>query len=185
MIFNIKDISRSIPAIKVPVRKKAGEKQAAKFKLIKANGEKIKKIAKTIFGNFNLNKNSAKVLLALLYWSSGAKYPSSNFVAFSNSDPRLVKTFLYLLRATFKISEPRIKIHLQLYQTQDQKRMTGFWSKLLSIPEKQFYPPTIHRPPKRPIRPDYSGTCTVRYHSLEILLTIMKLYEELSNTIKH
>lgn len=182
MIFNINEITRSIPSsLKFP-RKKTDKKHAAKFKVVKTDKQNIKKIAKIIFGNFNLNKNSAKVLLALLYWSSGAKYPSSNFVAFSNSDANLVKTFLNLLRQTFAISEPKIKIHLQLYSTQDQKKMTEFWTKLLSIPIKQFYQPTVTKPPKRS-RPDYFGTCTVRYHSLELLLTIMELCKELGNAI--
>ncbi len=192
MIFNINEITRSIPSLKKAVRFKAGKKQLAKINLNKTDGVKInphtsrgvgiKKIARVIFGNFNLNKNSAKVLLALLYWSSGSKYPSSNFVSFSNSDSNLVKTFLNLLRKTFDINESRIKIHLQLYLTQDKKKMTEFWSKLLNVSQKQFYNPTITKPPTHP-RPNYFGTCTVRYHSLELLLTIMELCKELGNAI--
>jgi len=182
MIFNTSEITRSIPSLKKVIGRKINKKLPAKIDLTKTDNEKIKKIAKVIFGNYKLNKNSAKVLLALLYWSSGAKYPSSNFVAFSNSDSGLVKTFLNLLRGTFKIIEPRIKIHLQIYSTQDEKKMTEFWSKLLSVSQKQFYNPTITKPPKHP-RPDFFGTCTVRYHSLELLLTIMELCKELENAI--
>jgi len=183
MIFNINEINKTIPALikiswRISVKKKPGG-----FKIVKSDNKKRRKITKTIFGNYELNKNSARVLLALLYWSSGAKYPASNFVAFSNSDSDLVKTFLNLLRLTFNISEPRIKIHLQLYSTQDGKKMTEFWSKLLGVPQRQFYKPSIFNPPKRHVRPDYFGTCTVRYHSLDLLLTLTELWNELSKTI--
>lgn len=182
MIFNTNEITHSIPLLKKVIRRQTNKKPPVNIRLNKTDGEKIKKIAKVIFGDYKLNKNSAKVLLALLYWSSGAKYPSSNFVAFSNSDPGLVKTFLNLLRKTFNITESKIKIHLQLYSTQDKKTMTEFWHKLLSVSHKQFYQPTITKPPKK-VRPDYFGTCTVRYHNLNLLLTMMELCQELKNSL--
>src|SRR3972149_6782145 len=36
-----------------------------------------------------INVSTVKLLVSLLYWCEGAKYPSSNSLAFVNSDPQL------------------------------------------------------------------------------------------------
>jgi hypothetical protein len=202
MIFNINEISEKIKAIKREKRPAqespkrrffprlaiSPQASAAKtgpkiFKIAKEGQDRRKKIAKIIVSNYKLNKTSAKVLLALLYWSSGAKYPANNFVAFSNSDPNLVKMFLNLLRTTFPIAEAKIKTHLQLYTSHDQKKVTRYWSELLNIPVRQFYKPTIKKTKRNIRHSNYFGTCTVRYYSLDLLLKIMEIYEELANAI--
>jgi hypothetical protein len=201
MIFNINEISEKIQKKVKPKRLKKEEprkptlpflsisppktdkKSDSKiFEIVKSGKNKRKSIAKIIVNRYKLNKTSARILLALLYWSNGSKYPSSNFLAFSNSDANLVKTFLSLLRSTFPINESKIRVHLQLYKNQDTKKLIYYWSKLLNIPKIQFYKPTITKPPKT-VRSDYFGTCTIRYYSLDLLLTIMGIYEEVANII--
>lgn len=200
MIFNINEISKkiekkirrkrpekielprpSLPRLSIlppPPKKKAGNKI---FKIAKTGRNKRKATAKIIVNNYHLNKTSAKVLLALLYWSGGSKYPSSNFVAFSNSDANLAKTFLNLLRSTFSINESKIRIHLQLYEGCDEKKIIKFWNELLKVPKKQFYKPTFKKLKRKAKQKNYFGTCTIRYYSLDLLLTIMEIYEELAN----
>ncbi len=131
--------------------------------------------------NFNIDEDLAKIFVSLLYWCEGSKYPAGSFVAFSNSDWDLVKTFLELLRKGFKIQENKIRVHLQLHSTHPRQKMTKFWSDLLRIPTNQFYKPTITEPTRRMKRLDYKGTCTVRYYDFKLLLKIIGLYESLSN----
>jgi len=202
MIFNIDEISEKIrkkPRPKMPEieerpkhalpslsisEKKSDKKSDTKiFEVVKSAKNKRKSIAKIVVNRYKLNKTSARILLALLYWSNGSKYPSSNFIAFSNSDANLVKTFLNLLRSTFPIKESRIRIHLQLYKTHNIKKAVQYWSRLLEIPKTQFYKPTVTKPPKKISRSDYFGTCTIRYYSLDLLLTIMGIYEEVATII--
>ena len=202
MIFNINELSEKIrkkPRPKTPKiieaskhalpslsisEKKLDKKSDTKiYEVVKSAKNKRKSIAKIVVNRYRLNKTSAKILLALLYWSNGSKYPSSNFIAFSNSDANLVKTFLNLLRSTFPIKESRIRIHLQLYKNQNIKKLIQYWSKLLEIPKIQFYKPTVTKPPKKIPRSDFFGTCTIRYYSLDLLLTIMEIYEEVANII--
>jgi len=202
MIFNLNEISEKIrrktrikkpkikeqkkhalPSLSISEKKTDKKSQTKIFEVIKSARNKRKSIAKIIVNRYKLNKTSARVLLALLYWSNGSKYPSSNFLAFSNSDANLVKTFLNLLRSTFPIKESRIRIHLQIYRTHNLKRMIQYWSELLDIPKTQFYKPTITKPPKKILRSNYLGTCTIRYYSLDLLLTIMGIYEEIANII--
>ena len=45
----------------------------------------------------------AKILCALIYWCEGAKVKTG--IAFTNSDPNLVRTFLHLLKTGFDIDE--------------------------------------------------------------------------------
>jgi len=202
MIFNINEISEKLkkitrhrkrkkslrprhPIPQLQIRPKVLKNKSVPriFKIAALGRDKRKKFAKIIVGNYKLNKTSAKILLALLYWSSGAKYPANNFVAFSNSDSKLVKTFLNLLRITFPIKESKIRIHLQLYTTHDKNKIMEFWSKLLDVPIAQFYKPNIKKPRQTIINRNYFGTCTVRYYSIDLLLKIMEIYEQLAKII--
>jgi len=204
MIFNIEEISEKIREKKRQARPKTHPKRASRslvitqkalpealpdetapkiFEIAKAGQEKRKAAAKIIVSNYHLDKPASKILLALLYWSSGSKYPSSNFVAFSNHDQNLVKTFLNLLRKTFSIDESKIKVHLQLRADQNRKEMVSFWSSLLQVSADQFYKPTITKAQLKKKSANHYGTCTVRYYSLELLLKIMEIYEGLANVI--
>jgi hypothetical protein len=202
MIFNINELSERIkrkyrlkqpkkeeqkkhalPSLSISEKKTDKRSETKIFEVVKSARNKRKSIAKIVVNRYKLNKTSSRILLALLYWSSGSKYPSSNFLAFSNSDSNLIKTFLHLLRSTFPIKESRIRIHLQLYKTHDIKKVIRYWSTLLEIPKNQFYKPTITKPPKKISRSDYFGTCTIRYYSLDLLLTIMDIYEEVAAII--
>ena len=59
-----------------------------------------------IVENIKINdRKTAKILVSMLYWCEGSKYPSTNFVSFSNSDVNLVRTFLQLFRIGFQPKE--------------------------------------------------------------------------------
>ena len=140
--------------------------------------DRAKRKSTKLGNNVILTEKKAKFLASILYWCEGSKYPSSNFIAFSNSDTGLIATFLKLFRLGFHPKENKLKVSLQLHSTHDKKKITSFWSKILKIPESQFYKPTITKPTKNMKRRDYKGTCTVRYYNVYILLEIMGLYEE-------
>lgn len=144
---------------------------------------KIKKKGISSVNNFSLTPEMAKILASTLYWCEGARYPSSNFVGFSNSDALLVKTFLEVFRKGFEPKENKIRAHLQLHTTHDKEKMTTFWSKLLKIPKTHFYKPTITLPTGRMKRYNYKGTCTIRYHDLSILLEMVGIYDGLARKI--
>lgn len=133
-----------------------------------------------------LNKISisqAKLLCALLYWCEGSKYPSSNTLAFSNSDISLITTFLFLLRKAFNVDEDKLRIHLQLHTTHNRHKTITYWSKLLNIPKDKFYKSTITKPTHVMKRLNYRGTCTIKYHDVKLLLGLMGIYESLANKI--
>lgn len=133
--------------------------------------------------NIKITKENAKILASILYWCEGSKYPSTNFISFSNSDVNLVKTFLNLFQIGFQPDKNRLKVHLQLHTTHNKKEIIYFWSKLLKIPESQFYKPTFTEPTKNMKRRNYKGTCTIRYYDVYLLLEMMGIFEEFSKEI--
>ena len=125
--------------------------------------------------SLSIDKITAKVLVALIYWCEGYKYPNCNCIGFANSDVNLVKTFLRLFRIGFNPKEEKLKVHLQIHDTHDKNEVTHFWSQVLNIPISQFYKPTITKPLLKMKRMDYKGTCTIRYYDVS-------LYQEISGT---
>lgn len=143
-----------------------------KRKLIKTSENSI---FKTIDAKISIPQ--AKIYTALLYWCEGSKYPATNKVYFTNSDPELVKLFLFLLRRSFLLDESRIRVHLQLHNIHSQEKMKDFWSKLLLVPKAQFIKPTITHMKRGKHRRSYFGTCTVRYPDFTLLLKLTGIYE--------
>ncbi|MDO8451456.1 MAG: hypothetical protein Q7S76_01160 [bacterium] len=131
----------------------------------------------------SLQKDYAKIFVALLYWCEGAKYPSSNAVAFVNSDVGLVKIFVLLFRHAFVIEESKFRVYLQIHSNQDFKELKTYWSRQLTISEKQFMKPTVTNPNGRKHRIAYLGTCTVKYHDYRLLLRLMGIYEAFTKKI--
>lgn len=146
--------------------------------------DKAKEKSTGLARNMDITKEDAKILASILYWCEGSKYPSSNFVAFSNSDVDLVITFLDLFRLGFQPREDKLRVSLQLHTTHDKEKMNYFWSKILKIPKSQFYKPTITKPTKNMKRRNYNGTCTIRYYNVYLLLEIMGIFEEISKKFK-
>lgn len=139
--------------------------------------EKTRKEIYQKIGNIRLSRESKLLCLALLYWCEGSKYPASNNVAFSNSDPSLIKSFLQLFRDSFPIDEKKFRVHLQLHSTHRTDREFRFWNDLLHIPVRQFYSPTITEPHQRRKRLNYHGTCTIKYHDVRLQLGLAGIVE--------
>lgn len=119
---------------------------------------------------------------ALLYGCEGSKYPAQNGVAFSNSDPYLVLSFLKLLQKSFKLDKNKFSVHLQIHTTHDYQILKKYWSDLLKIPESKFIKPTIAVPKGNKHRDDYKGTCTLKYHDYTIQLKLLGIFDKFKNS---
>jgi hypothetical protein len=156
------------------------QSESTPFKNARIKDQQRKERFKPLVDAFSLDSKSAKLLVSLLYWCEGSKPPVTQSLQFANSDPRLVRTFIALLRYGFSIEESRVRAHLQIHETQDYAELLRFWSTLLSIPPSQFHKPTITKPQQKMKRRDYLGTCTIRYHDVALLLSITGIYEALA-----
>ncbi len=153
------------------------------FNKARANEINLKNMFKGLVKTYSIDSNTAKILTALFYWCEGSKYPASNCLGFTNSDPALVKTFLELLRKGFVIEESRLKASLQIHSTHEYNDVLKFWSDLLKINKDKFYRPTITQPRHNMKRQNYVGTCTIKYHDVKLLLSIIGLYESFAVTV--
>lgn len=124
-----------------------------------------------------IDSSLAKILTSLLYWCEGAKYPGTNKVDFTNSDPKLLQLFIILLRRAFTLDSSKFRVHVQIHTVQNFEDVRKFWSKLLDIPESQFIKPTITKMKGGKHRKEYHGTCSVRYMDFRILLKLTGIYE--------
>jgi len=153
------------------------------YKKARLNEKKQKEGNIKIFNNYIFDKKQAKILLSLLYWCEGSKYPSSNCVAFSNSDPAMMVTFIRLLRKGFNIDNNKLRVRLQYHSIHNINIENKFWSKLLEIPLDQFNKHVVTIPNNKRKRSNYRGTCTIKYYDVKLLLNIIGIYEHLSSLI--
>lgn len=129
------------------------------------------------------DKAKAKLVVALLYWCEGSKYPSSTAVTMVNSDPELMKTFVRLLRRAYELDESKFHVHVQIHTTHDFEKVREYWSKMLQIEPSRFIKPTITRPNGKKHRNEYLGTCTVKYQDYRLLLKLMGIYDAFAKKI--
>ena len=124
----------------------------------------------------NLDKIAAKIFCSLLYWCEGGK---NHFygVNFTNSDPRLVKTFLFLLRKSFDLNEKRFSPCVHLHKYHNIKSQLSFWSKVTNIPQSQFIKPFIKPNTGKRIRNNYPGCIAIRYHSNDLARRLLMTAE--------
>ncbi len=118
-----------------------------------------------------------RLMCAMLYWCEGAKSPKG--VAFTNSDPDLVKTFLRLLRGSFKLNEEKFRVCIHLHSYHSSKRQLDFWSKITDINKQQFIKPYKKANSGKRIHKNYQGCVSVMYHSSDLarrLIAIAKAF---------
>ncbi|MBP9670609.1 hypothetical protein KBD75_04390 [Candidatus Woesebacteria bacterium] len=132
-----------------------------------------------------IDRNSAKILLSLLYWCEGCKYPGTNKVEFVCSDEKMQVTFIKLMRVAFKneLDETKFRVMLQLHTTHNIDTQINYWSKLLDIPKTQFIKPHLTIKTGSRYRSVYNGTCNLRYFDYRLLLRIMGTYSQVSSQI--
>lgn len=128
----------------------------------------------------NLNAEQEKLLIAgvMLYWAEGSK-KNNNYVAFSNSDPDMIKLFLNFLREICGIQENRLHLLLHIYTDQDEKELKSFWSRATKIPLIQFNRTYIHQGKIGNYKKKSQyGTVSLRYGDKKLFDQIIKWIEK-------
>lgn len=77
-----------------------------------------------------------------LYWGEGGKTAESR-TYLANTDPKIIRTFIYWLEKCFNIPKIKMFVRLHLYNDMDIKEEVRWWSNILQIPESQFKKPYI------------------------------------------
>lgn len=128
----------------------------------------------------------AQLVCGILYICEGAKYPTTRGLAFSNTDPRMIKLFLLLVRRHFRIEERKFRIRIMHRWDQDGLVLQRFWSQETGIPLEQFYATyadkrTKHQPTQRV---DYHGVCCVHYPSTTLQYQLQAIGESVLKMVE-
>ncbi len=132
----------------------------------------------TVLKNKNYSQDEYKLFLALLYWGEGAK--TENRLAFINSDPEMIKVYLWLLRNSFVINEDKFRIRVHLYNYHNQIEMINFWSGITAIPKIKF---SVYNKPNTGVnkKPGYKGCLSIRYGDSRIIKEVFLIMKRLEN----
>lgn len=143
----------------------------------------------------SIDVSTGKIILAVLYWCEGNKYPASRGLKFGNSDPKMIKLFLTLLRYCYHIDEDKLRLTIQCRSDQDPAVLTLFWTDITQIPRSKHYHP---RSDKRSIgkitlKSNYMGVCVIDYFDSNLQCELQffgeqlgtdKYIEQMKNQIK-
>lgn len=110
------------------------------------------------------NRRNLYLAGLFLYWGEGSKQQMWS-LTISNTDPAVIKFFLYWLVKGLKVSKNKLKVQLHLYEDMNIKKEHLFWSKTLNIPLNQFIKPYIKK--SSSLRINHKGgfghgTCNLR-----------------------
>lgn len=112
--------------------------------------------------------------LAMLYLGEGVK--SGDRTSIGNSDPLILKSFVYMMKNHYNVPESKLRCDLYLRADQNPKKIKSFWSKELNLPIKNFKFVNID---KRTIGsktyPDYKGVCAITCGNVAIKRKLLNI----------
>lgn len=117
-----------------------------------------------------------------LYWGEGLKASTSS-VSISNSDPKVMKFFIYWLTKSLKIPMQRLRVKMHFYKDMNIKTETAFWSNELKIPVSQFNKPYIKNTTLKSViyKGFGHGTCDITIGGVPLKEEIMMGIKAISN----
>jgi hypothetical protein len=120
----------------------------------------------------------------MLYQAEGDKKDPYH-IGLANTDPQVIKFFIWWVQEFLKVEKSRIRIQLHLYDSMNTQVERKFWAQQTGLPYSQFYKDQI-----REIRPksfSYSesfrhGTCKIYINGLketqELMLSIRAFFDK-------
>lgn len=120
-----------------------------------------------------------KLICGLLYLCEGAKYPSSRYMYFGNSDPDIISAFVSLLRKHFNIDEAKLRFSVSHRWDQDYNELKRYWSKITNIPilNASNARPDRRTKGKPTLRKEYMGICRIFYCSTSLQFELQSIGE--------
>ncbi|MFH1826382.1 MAG: hypothetical protein ABH823_03735 [bacterium] len=171
-------LSRWLKGYPLTERQKAMLKGRAKSRYAgsKANQVNAQRRKKKIFETARLETkkmlgNHLFLLGLMLYWAEGTK--EGGTVAFTNSDPKMIKIMMRWFRKICAVPEEKFRILVFIHSLQVNDNWREAWAIITGVPLSQFIKPFIkpsitnHRKNKL-----YNGTCAIRISSSDLLVRI-------------
>jgi hypothetical protein len=139
---------------------------------------KIRKVVESTLHELLLSKEYCKCSCALLYGCEGSKTERGR-VVFVNSDPELIRFFLFLFRTSFSIDESKFRALVHMHGYHNEEKQIQFWSDITKIPMQQFTRSFRKKNGGKNIRVSYQGCVSIRYGSADIQKELIFLYRDL------
>jgi hypothetical protein len=153
---------------------------------VKANREKVEQWKERIrervkhLGTYALNDPEAgKLICGLLYLCEGAKYPSSRFLHFGNSDSKVINFFINLLRKSYPIDEDKLRFSIGYRYDQDCEELKNYWSSVIRVPKSKCLnsKPDTRTKGKPTRKENYKGICRIIYYDTSLQFELQSIGE--------
>ena len=82
----------------------------------------------------NLSNKEKLILLASIYWAEGTKKDFD----LSNTDPEMIKVFVYGLEKILGIPKSSLRISIRTYEDLDKQKCLAYWSKIVGVSPENF-----------------------------------------------
>lgn len=165
---------KRINKLSVSGRKKAN--RTNNNKKILENKEISERVEK-YFKQINFSKDYLKIVCATLYWCEGAK--NDGGVVFMNSDPEMIRYFLYSFRNAFSVNENKFRALIHLHEYHNLETQLEFWSNITKIPKAQFFKPYLKDNTGKNKKENYPGCISVRYYDKKVFKELVLVYKKL------
>ena len=146
----------------------------------------VEKTAKELFEKHKDNPIFLSGIV--LYWAEGTRL-NKNYrkyqLSFTNSDVNLVKFYCNFLQKYFgNISNGDWRVGLFLYPDIDSKEAISYWSRALTISDKQFIKPQILKSHNTQTKKLRFGTSCIYINSKDACLTMQAWIESLCELMR-
>ena len=127
-------------------------------------------------------------IIAALYWGEGFK--KDRRLGLANTDPEIIKLFLYWLVIIAKVPKEqiRLKVGINILFKDRINQINTYWSKVTGIPLKQFQKPYLQNSKIKRIYPnfdEYFGVLRIRANGQnDVFQKLMGMVEKLKNETK-
>jgi hypothetical protein len=123
--------SRDVQILPEFVSEWTGKRGGSKKKKLRKEAEAFEE-GKNVVSNLTIKERM--LFICALYWAEGSKRD----FGLSNTDPELIRTFIYGLRQIFHVSEDRFRVSIRIYEDLDREKCLDFWSDIVDIPKERF-----------------------------------------------
>ena len=139
-----------------------------------------------VLSTMQFDKNSSKLILAVLHFAEGAKWRSHKGLQFGNSDPKIIRLYIHLLSICYSISSEHLKCRIGHRADQNLVELQKYWSRTSGIPLQNFYksipdPRTVGKPTRDG---NYKGVCVIMGGSTAIQLELEMIPELILEKIR-
>lgn len=163
-------------------KKILGQNKAAKVRRNKSQIQNDQDNHDAIYflSKIRFDSNINLLCCALLYWAEGSKTEAR--VGFTNSDPKMISSFLYLFRNSFDdIDEKKFRCLVHIHEYHNDEKIKRFWSDTTGIPLTQFLQSYLKPHTSKRKRDGYLGTISIRYYDCRIVRNLKAIYNTLND----